>query len=1573
MRSTNRTIRYQHIARWCFVVFIACCTTWELHAQDVFFFVAGTRAPVQQTGDDLHQYDFILRAPGSGARAVLEIFDASIGSGADVVGFSKTVTLFRLYDGQQVEEQFLRNSLETINEFKYLNRWVVFDTLIASATTTWVLRVQGMDGDGVNAFKLRVTPLSESQHSQRWHIVAVHLPVTLVGLNEFEEAQFKPMTSDMKRIYDLVVRGEEQSTVLVRDSYGGAVRVPVSRSFSFEKLADQQNEWGIAISGSPIRVNNLVVKTASGESLEWSTDPIIVRKPTPPTITIDQFPMSVCTQVRLQLSNNTRRLFWNVTPQWVLGSSLFQGDSIIAEFPEPGTYLATVLLPTQGLYFPRYWKHNFSVSVNAPPKAKLSVPKTLLSPNEPVVLSAAGSYDPEKRLLTYQWFVNGEYRGNQATLRFFSGQPGSYEVKLIVSDGSSNSPCSQDVATTVLRVNTQPYGEIKGPHVVARSTETTFTLQNLYDADGDEIRIQWFGAGLLGDRTSPSVRVKIDTARVYTLKAVLNDQTSTSNATYTTSFLVRVNAEPKPVFQLPQKAAPGDKLLLSAQLSTDPDNPHLRYRWSLSDGSEFFTPMTYVVFQDPGTYTVTLTVDDGEGVENSVQSLTKTILINAPPIPVITAVERSNTSLISFSAEESYDADGDPLQYQWNFGDGTIASGKVVRHLYLKSGTYTVTLTVNDGQKLANSIQSAQHTLVINSNPVAQITMPRVCAPNESIVLDGTMSYDPDGTIQEYSWFLNGKEVAQGPRASITVPEPGDYAVALHVRDNSGFDDAVGVQTKVLHCNYPPVLQWSIEPSVAEPHELIVFDASATRDPEGNPVAIRWEFHDGTVLRGARVQKKFTSPGKQTVRLIADDGQQLENSIQTQEIVVLVNNSPIIVTKKVLQTNELRVFLDAFQSYDIDGHALSFDWLLPDGTHRTEPSFWWHAPNGGPHILTLTVNDGQGKTNSLAREVVRIHINRPPIAVVDSMIQTCTGKIVLFNSTRCYDPDNDVFSTHWDFGDGTTSDETNPTHKYIHPGMYTVQLTLNDGKAPHPTIAHIPVFVEGSPQALQRFSDTTVCANVPLEFDGTMSVDPNGPLGSFTWDFGDGSTALGAVVTHAYTKAGTYTVTLTVVGSGSGRCSRVSQATSIVRVIEGPQPSFSVPSYVSIGEQVPLDARSSQTHGFEGTALWRITSNDTVIIREGSVSSVAFSAPGEYTIALILTTNAPSTCTTATTVRTLRVNAPPQLLWSLPEVVALGEPVMFDASHCYDPDGVLTSIRWYVDGTEVSTNKQVAFTFTTPGYHTVQLRITDNSNTSTNSAEDTRRIFVNSQPSSMFILPTEVYEGEVLHLVPIFKTDADGDTLLIQWKANGHILPSPQVVCSTPGPLTITLVTNDRRELSNSVDSISQTIHVRPAPDLTNIEVPFVVVQGTTLMIEEFTSNGSLYFIDGDEVKRKTQFSNPGVYSLTLAWMPKDTILQKRTLDVRVLEPLQFLETSVTKRYEWNPANPRIVLSAPPVNRENDANILYEWRVGEKVVGFGNIVEIPVQKGRNTVRIRATERNVWNSKPSESEFTIFCE
>ncbi len=1542
-------------------------------AQDVFMFVAGKDAPVNITGDAAHKYDFLIR-PSVGAKlSPLEIFDAALGGDADVVAGGRTMeTAFQLYAYKDRHLGRLIKTLNVTDESKYVNRWVEFDSLDPVENADgWILRVSAGKGSAVNSFKLRVGGGSADSSGSKWEICSFDLPASLYGVTPNQEVQFRPVLDRTKDIPQFTVAGEEGSAVYVKDDFGGILRIPSGKKPFDSTNGAFVNHWGITISGSQLRINNIVVRSKTETPVLWEWKPVIVRRIESPGISITQLPGNDCSSARFALSAETKREVVNTKPIWVVGKSSAEGDSAMISFAGPGAYDGNVFLPTTGMYFPKYWVGNFTIRIIAPPAPDISSQKAVLSPGETVTLTARKS--EASAGLRYRWYVNTQYRGKEPSLTFSSLVPGKYEIKLVENNGFTCNACSEASTMKEIRVNSQPYVEISSPQVIARSPATKFSAKNASDNDGDKLTYLWTGPGIVGPRNEPIVTVKHDDAGDYRISLTVSDQTGTTNSDYSTTFAYHVDADPVPVFSLPNQAAPGDKILLSALASKDPDDKNLSFHWNVSNGMEYSAPTATLSFNEPGDFFVKLTVDDGEGVANSIQSIQHEIHINAPPTAVIIAADHSNLSRQTFSASKPTGADQTHLSYTWDFGDGSKAAGEVVTHVFQTGGKYTVTLTVNDGQGQSNSVQKATHVLVINRNPIAKFFLPSKWEPGKALHVTGTESYDPDGMVTAYTWLVNGNVVSRDSVADLVFPEPGDYAVALKVKDNSGFDDAVDLKTVRIHVNYPPVVKWSTFPQVAEPNESVTFDSKGTFDPDGTIKSITWTFSDGTSAAGTSAKKSFKTTGVVKITITADDGENFDNSVQKKEFSMLVNNPPIIVTKEFIRTNSQVVQLDASQSYDIDGQALKFDWLLPDGSHRRESTFNWEVPGGGVHFLTLTVDDGQGKKNSIARETIQVIVNRPPVAVVDSIIYSCGGQTVLFNGSRSYDPDNDPITTEWNFGDGTTSTEVNPVHVYTEPGYYNAQLVLSDGFAEKPTIATIPVIIEGSPQAIQGFSDTTICVNAPVDFDGTRSIDPNGPIGSFSWDFGDGIAALGSKVSHAYSKSGTYYAALTVVGNGSGRCSRVSQAVATIHVVEGPVAEFSLPEAVSIGDSITIDASKSKTNGKLLSTSWTVHSKDTSFTMSGTRAEFNPRSPGKYDVTLVIKIESTTSCGTAALTRSVLVNAPPVFKWTVPDAVAQGNTLTMDATASYDPDGIIVDYDWKLDGKTIATTPVASTMITASGEHELSLQITDNSGTSSRSVSKEMTVFVNSKPNPDFNLPDKLYEGEVIQLLPGRATDADGDSLSFLWKMDGVRQTPASTQFTVPGRHVITLVADDGRKLSNSIDSVSKEVFVSPKPDLKSVTFPKDWVAGSEVEITDITFLEQVGFVTDSGVVSRMRIRSTGKQTITLGWAPKEMTLAKEQFDIEAWPALEFKNVPVPAIVEWNPSNPAMVLNAPDVNRPETRSVRYEWKKGDIVVGYGKMVSAPLTKGQNTFSVTATDQDMVGARPAAVEIVVMCQ
>jgi PKD repeat protein len=138
---------------------------------------------------------------------------------------------------------------------------------------------------------------------------------------------------------------------------------------------------------------------------------------------------------------------------------------------------------------------------------------------------------------------------------------------------------------------------------------------------------------------------------------------------------------------------------------------------------------------------------------------------------------------------------------------------------------------------------------------------------------------------------------------------------------------------------------------------------------------------------------------------------------------------------------------------------------------------------------------------------------------------------VAFDASQSTDSNGDALTYSWDFGDGSTDNGVTVSHTYTVQGSYVAELTVSDGELSDVASIIISAGIEPvneAPEAAVSASTMTGDAPLVVSFDASGSSDPNGDALTYTWDFGDGSTATGVTVDHTFSEAGTYTVSLVV-------------------------------------------------------------------------------------------------------------------------------------------------------------------------------------------------------------------------------------------------------------------------------------------------------------------------------------------------------------------------------------------------------------------------------------------------------------
>jgi len=517
------------------------------------------------------------------------------------------------------------------------------------------------------------------------------------------------------------------------------------------------------------------------------------------------------------------------------------------------------------------------------------------------------------------------------------------------------------------------------------------------------------------------------------------------------------------------------------------------------------------------------------------------IMPNSPPVAdfIASASVVYTSEEINFDASGSYDPDGYIASYSWDFGDGNTATGITVSHSYVENGEYPVTLTVVDDDGAVGK-KTASIT-VKNRSPVASFTASAAILDKQQVVtFDARGSYDPDGTIVKYLWNFGDGNTATGVSVSHSYFESGSYTVTLTVTDNDGATDSTSAAKTVR--NKSPVAIFTESAENVYTDDVIVFSAAESYDPDGYIVTYSWDFGDGNTATGITVSHAYADNGSYLVTLTVTDNDGATDSADATKTVM--NRPPVAsftATAERGYTDET-VSFDASESYDPDGTIVSYLWNFGDGTTATGVTVQHAYSQDGTYTVTLTVTDDEDATDTAS--ATQTVLNRAPIASFTESAETVSsGESIHFDASGSRDPDGTIVNYLWNFGDGNTATGVTVDHAYADDGVYTVTLTVTDDDGATDSATATKNVLNRLPLASFTQNATTVMQDEAIHFDASGSRDPDGAIVNYLWNFGDGNTATGVIVNHAYSEEGNYTVTLTVTDDDGASSSVVAETT----------------------------------------------------------------------------------------------------------------------------------------------------------------------------------------------------------------------------------------------------------------------------------------------------------------------------------------------------------------------------------------------------------------------------------------------
>ena len=376
----------------------------------------------------------------------------------------------------------------------------------------------------------------------------------------------------------------------------------------------------------------------------------------------------------------------------------------------------------------------------------------------------------------------------------------------------------------------------------------------------------------------------------------------------------------------------------------------------------------------------------------------------------------------------------DEASVKWNFGDNETSTELNPTHVYKKSGTYTVVVTIADGDvyQLTQSV-TVNVTDNVNNAPEAAF----ISEVNGKTVKFTNKSSDKDGDQLSYVWDFGDGQKSTDANPTHVYADYGNYSVKLTVSDGKT-ESSITNPVKVSSENNPPVPEFSY----TEENGLVKF-TNTSNDPDGDELSYVWDFGDNTTSTQVSPEHQYAKSGAYTVKLTANDGAATvtkEHSVNVSIIDPVVNHKPVAMFSYSAAQNVV-TFTDG--STDADGDQLSYVWDFGDGQSSTakNPQHTYEAKNAS-YTVKLTVNDGKLASEEFTQNVTVTMENNSPVAKFSVSVDRYTATF----TNNSEDQDGDELTYSWNFGDGATSTEKSPKHTYAANGNYTAKLTVSDGK-----------------------------------------------------------------------------------------------------------------------------------------------------------------------------------------------------------------------------------------------------------------------------------------------------------------------------------------------------------------------------------------------------------------------------------------------------------------------------------------------------------------------------------------------
>ncbi len=603
---------------------------------------------------------------------------------------------------------------------------------------------------------------------------------------------------------------------------------------------------------------------------------------------------------------------------------------------------------------------------------------------------------------------------------------------------------------------------------------------------------------------------------------------------------------------------------------------------------------------------------------------------------------------------------------------------------YIKYILLCATLLLS--QKAFSQLTASFFTSSINGQPQIAGCAPLILRMNEAST----------GTTNPTTWFWQS---SSGSTSNLQNPifgfvNAGTYTITLFITSGAVTDSTT--RTVTVYPN--PVVDFDAAPRSGCSGFNTCF-TDLTTSPNFPVVEWTWDFGDGNVSQGVQNPCHSYVTGTNpcfNVTLVTTNNVGCSATGQKNNFICLTQ-APTVNFTATPRIACAPPYTISFADSSIATNGLSYLWDFGDGNSSTLRNPVHTYLNSGNFNVRLTVTDTvcSQTSTSIRNSFIRTTnlLSNPRIS--DDTI--CLSQPIQFTDSSIGTPTTWL----WNFGNGVTSNQRNPSYVYPTPGNYIVTLTVTNAiGCTDDSVLTFPIVVQPIPSANITANNTNSCqAPFLVSFNSNASASTT----AYNWDFGDGNFSNNPNPTNNYLAPGNYNVVL-IVENALGCRDTVTQSNfiriepTIVNFTSDSTQGCAPLNICFRDSSISLDPIISRQWDF-GDPISGANNTSTLLN-----PCHLFQNVGVYNVTLTATTQ--GGCI-ATTTRQISAGTAPSINFSVSSTtVCAGIPVQFTNLSTGTPPP--NSFLWQFDASGSAATADASFAWDEPGQYTVTFTVRNN-------------------------------------------------------------------------------------------------------------------------------------------------------------------------------------------------------------------------------------------------------------------------